>query len=337
MKSIKISDVAKAAGVSLATVSRVISNRGGVRPETREQVMRIIKELDYQPNALARQMRTQKTKTVIVIVPNIANSLFHSVIHGIESEAEQSGYQVLIADMHDQSSVEMYYMNAIRQRQVDGIISMSANMTQKLIQEVSSEYPIVMAIQSFQSDTIPSVAIDNFTAAKAITTHLIRMGHHKIAHITSVRPLSLYQDRLNGYTAALEEHGIPVNPLLIRYGNPTFQGGYEQMQNLLSSKDEITALFAAGDTMAIGAMKALKQAGIKVPQMCAVTGFDDIELASFWDPPLTTIRQPAFQIGQNAFRKLLALMGRETVINLRDILSYELVIRESCGYFGMDI
>ena len=333
MNSVKISDVAKAAGVSLATVSRVISNRGSVRPETREHVMQVIKALNYQPNALARQMRTQKTKTVIVIVPNIANSLFHPVILGIESEAEQNGYQVLIADMHDQPSVEMHYMNAIQQRQVDGIISMSANMTQKLIQEVSSEYPIVMAIQSFQSDTIPSVSIDNFTAAKAITTHLIRMGHQKIAHITSARPLSLYQERLEGYTAALKEHNIPVDPLLIRYGEPTLQGGYEQMQALLSTQEEIAAVFAAGDTMAIGAMKALKQAGIQIPQSCAVAGFDDIELASFWDPPLTTIRQPAVQIGQCAFRKLLALMNRETVINLRDILPYELVIRESCGYF----
>ena len=198
MSTVKISDVAQAAGVSLATVSRVLSNRGSVKPATREHVLQVVKELNYQPNALARQLRTQKTRTVIVIVPNIANSLFHNIIFGIEQEAEANGYQVLIADMHNQPSIEMHYMNAIQQRQVDGIISMSANMTQKLLQEVSNEYPIVMAIQNFQSDTIPFVAIDNVAAARAAVTHLIRMGHRTIAHITSSRSLALYQERLDG-------------------------------------------------------------------------------------------------------------------------------------------
>lgn len=330
---VKINDVARAAGVSLATVSRVLSNQDSVKPETRQHVLQVIQELNYRPNALARQLRTQETKTVIVIVPNIENSLFHQVVFGIESEAESHGYQVLIADMHSQPSIEMHYFNAIQQRQIDGIISMSANMAQKLMQQVANEYPMVMAIQSFQNDCIPCVSIDNAAAARAMMTHLIRMGHRDIAHITSSASLTLYQERLNSYLAALKENDIPVDMELVRYGAPTIQGGFEQMEALLAKGRRITAVFAAGDTMAIGAMKALKKNGLCVPNDCAVVGFDDIELSAFWEPALTTIRQPKVQIGQVAFRKLLLLMKKEPLLNSHDILMHELVIRESCGYF----
>lgn len=333
MNAVKISDVAKAAGVSLATVSRVLSNKGSVKPSTKERVLQVIDELNYRPNALARQLRTQETKSVIVIVPNIANSLFHEVIFGIASEAETNGYQVLIADMHSQPSIEMHYLNAIQQRQVDGIISMSANMVQKLMQQIVGEYPMVMAIQSFEDDSIPCVSIDNVAATKAMMTHLIRMEHRNIAHMTSSLPLLPYQDRLNSYMDTLKEHGIPVDMELVSYGEPTIQGGYDQMEALLAKGKPITAVFSAGDTMAIGAIKALKKNGLRVPQDCAVVGFDDIELSSFWEPALTTIRQPKAQIGQCAFRKLLALMKKEPLLNTKDILQYELVIRESCGYY----
>ena len=333
LNSVTIKDVAKAAGVSLGTVSRVLRNERSVKPSTRERVLKVIEELNYHPNALARQLRTQETKTVVAIVPNIKNSLFHDVLFGIESEAEANGYQVLIADMHNQPTIEMHYFAAIRQRQIDGIISMSSNMAQKLIEEGACEYPMVMAIQSFENGNIPCVSIDNAAAAKAMMLHLIRMGYRKIAHITSSIPLLLYQDRLNSYINTLKEYNIPVDMDLVRFGPPSIQGGYEQMESLLATGKRIEAVFAAGDTMAIGAIKALKKNGLRVPEDCAVVGFDDIELSTFWDPPLTTIRQPKVQIGQCAFRKLLSLMKKEPILNMKDILPYELVIRGSCGYY----
>ncbi len=333
MHTITIRDVAKTAGVSMGTVSRVLSNQGPVKQATRERVLRVIEELDYRPNALARQLRTNETKTVVAIVPDVQNSLFHEVIFGIASEAEANGYQVLIADINSQPSIEEHYFNAIQQRQIDGIISMSANMVQKLMQRIAGEYPLVMAVQSFANGSIPCVSIDNAAAARAMMTHLIRMGHRNIAHITSSRPILVYQDRLNSYISALEEYGIPLDTEIVRYGEPSIQGGFEQMESLLAKKKKFTAVFAAGDTMAIGAIKALKKQGLRVPLDCAVVGFDDIELSAFWDPSLTTIRQPKVQIGQCAFRKLFALMKKEPILNTRDILQYELVIRESCGYY----
>lgn len=333
MNAPTIKDVANAAGVSVATISRVLSNPDVVKPATKEHVLQIIKEMNYQPNVLARQLRTQTTKAVIVIVPNIENSFFHGILSGIGSEAERHGYQMLIADLKSQPSLENYYIEAIKQRQVDGIISLSANMTQKLETMITEKYPLVMVVQCVPNYAIPSVAIDNMAASKALMTHLIRLGHRNIAHLT-VSPMQIpYQDRLKSYISVLEEHNIPVDNELISYGEPSIKGGYDQMWTLLSKQKNITAVFAAGDTMAIGAMKALKDQGLRVPEDCAVVGFDDIDLSAVWEPALTTIRQPKETMGKTAFQKLLALMQNEPVAVSQEFLPYELVIRESCGYF----
>lgn len=333
MSVTRINDVAKAAGVSTATVSRVLSNPDLVKSTTRKHVLQIIKELNYQPNVLARQLRTQATKTVIVIVPNIENSFLRGIISGIGSEAEQTGYQMLIADLHSQPSLEAYYFEAIQQRQIDGIISLSANITKKLISQLAEKYPLVMAAQCVTGSAIPSVSIDNSAASKAIMQHLIRLGHRQIAHITATPTQLPYKDRLDSYLSVLEEYHIPVDEDLISYGEPTIEGGYIQTRVLLANQKNFTALFAAGDTMAIGAIKALNEYGRRVPEDCAVVGFDDIDLSGFWKPALTTIRQPKEQIGRVAFQKLLALMQNEPIINNQEVLPYELVIRESCGYF----
>ena len=333
MNTPTIKDVAAAAGVSVATISRVLSKPDGVKPETREHVLRVIKEMHYQPNSLARQLRTQTTKAVIVTVPVIDNSFFQGIISGIGTEATRYGYQMLIADLNSQPSLENYYFEAIRQRQVDGIISLSANMTQKLEALITEKYPLVMAAQYVAKHTIPSVSIDNVAATKAIMTHLIRLGHQKIAHIT-VSPVQIpYSDRLNTYIDVLNEHNIPVDEELICYGAPTIQGGYDQMLTLLARGKTFTAVFAAGDIMALGAMKALKDKRIRIPEDCAVVGFDDIDFSAFCEPALTTIRQPRKMIGKLAFQKLLSLMKNESVAGGQEILPYELVIRESCGYF----
>ena len=332
MSTVKISDVAKAANVSSATVSRVLSNSDTVRPATREHVLAVMKKLNYQPNALAQQLRTQATKTAIVIVPDIRNLLFHEVINGIEAEAASSGYQVLLADMHGQPSVESYYVSAVQRRQVDGIISMSANMTQKLLSQIAGEYPIVMALQGFDSPSIPFVSIDNAAAARTMTAHLVKLGHRKIAHISGSAPLP-YQERLNSYRAVLEENGIPFSEALVGRGEASIRGGYTQMKAMLERGEDFTAFFAAGDTMAIGAIQALQEAGRRVPQDCAVAGFDDIELSSVLSPKLTTIRQPTFQIGQQSFKMLLSLMKKEPVPSTHVVLPHELVIRDSCGYW----
>lgn len=328
-----IKDVAKAAGVSTATVSKVLSNRNWGKPETRQKVQAAIEQLQYKPNALARQLRTQQTKTIIVIIPNLDNYLYHDIIYGIETEAQKESYQVLIADMKNQPSIEQYYLNAIQQHEVDGVISLSATIVQRLLKQIADKYPVVLALQRVSDPDIPTVSIDNINAAEAITRHLIRIGHRKIAHITGNPELSVYKERMEGFLSALRKSGIEPDPGLICSGEAGMSGGYEQMDLLLSSGKECTAVVAAGDTMAIGAIHALRKRGLRVPQDCAVVGFDDIEVSSYFEPALTTIRQPRIQIGQAAFRKLLAQIKNEPVPNIREVLPYELIIRESCGYF----
>lgn len=328
---VTVKDVAKAAGVSIATVSRVVRDEANVKKDTKDLVLKVIKELNYQPNALARQMRQQSTKTVIVIVPDIGNSFFHEILFGIQDTATKYGYQILIANMNNQPDVETYYFNALLQKQVDGVISLSANIAKSLMDKVANAYPIVVACQYLDNSDMPNVTIDNIGAAKKIVEYLIEQGHTHIAHLTSHPTALLYRDRFNGYISALAEHGLPIDLELVCYDEPSIEGGYRQMNNLMELGKPISAVFAAGDTMAIGALKALKNAGLKVPEDFSVVGFDDIEFSSIFEPALTTIRQPKFLMGQTAFDKLYKIMNGEHPDSLKDILDYELVIRESSG------
>ena len=327
-----ISDIAKAAGVSVATVSRVLSKPDVVKPATRQRVMEVVDKMGYQPNALAQQLRMQATRNILVIIPSMENYMSHKVILGIEQAADANGYHTLIVDMHNLDSIGEYYLNAIKQRQVDGIISLSTSMAENLARQQASSSPIVIAVHDPADSEIPCVTIDHAAAARAAMTHLVRLGHKRIAHITSSQKITPYLRRIDSYREVLLENQLPFAPELIRYGESSLQSGYEMTESLLASGNRFTAIFAAGDTMALGAIKALKNHGIRVPQDCAVVGFDDIELAAFWDPALTTIRIPKELLGQRAFAKLLTLMKGEPVATEKEVLPYELVIRESCGY-----
>ncbi len=326
-----IKDVAKYAGLSPATVSRVIRNQSNVTDKTRNLVINAIRDLNFQPNALARQLRQQETKTVIVIVPDIGNSFFRDIIKGIEKIAYQNNYQVFLADMQNNPEIEAYYFNALLQKQADGVISLSASVAQRLMEQVASQYPVVIVCQYMENSDLPNVTIDNVSASKRIMEHLINMGHTRIAHLTAFPNILLYRDRLTGYYQALAEHGIQIDTELVRYGNSSFQSGYDQMMELLELKKPVTAVFAAGDILAVGAMKALKASGKRIPEDCAVVGFDDIDLSSIYDPTLTTIRQPKREMGEIAMSMLLELINGNKPTPNQHVLDYELVVRESCG------
>lgn len=328
-----IKEVATAAGVSPSTVSRILANDTWGKEETRKRVLDAIKELQYNPNALARQFRTQETKTIIVIIPDLSNTIFHEITLGIEAEADAHNYKVLIVDTKRQLSLESYYLNAIQQHEYDGVISMDANIPRKLLEQFAAKYPLVVALMNIPGSQIPTVRIDNIAATAAAMKHLIRLGHKSIAHITSSSDLFAYKERLDTYREELIKNNLSVNPQLIKAGEATISGGFEMANQLIASGEKFTAIFAAGDTMAMGAISALRQKGIRVPEDVAVVGFDDLEVSSYYNPPLTTIRQPKYKIGQYAFSKLLSIMKEEKVTEPVDILPYELVIRESCGHY----
>ena len=326
-----IKDVARHAGVSIATVSRVIRNQNVVTEKTQKKVLHSIRMLDFQPNILARQLRTQETGTIIVIVPDIGNSFFYEILRGIQDVANTHGFQVFIADMQNNPDVETHYLHALLQKQADGVISLSANVAQSLIERVASDFPLVIACQYMADSELPNVTIDNVSASKKIVEHLIGLGHRRIAHLSCEPNILLYRDRQNGYYQALAENGISIDLKLVQYGTSSLASGFEQMHNFLDLPTPPTAVFAAGDILAIGALKALKARGWRTPADCAVVGFDDIDLSALYDPALTTIRQPKRAMGELAMQMLLDIIQGVPLAKRQCILDYELVVRDSCG------
>lgn len=329
-----IHDVARESGVSISTVSRVIQGAANVLPETRERVENAIRELDYHPNRLAQQFRTQQTKNILVIVPSIGNTFYVEILSGIEQIAKRNGYTLLLVDSHSNGSTESRCYDMLVQKLVDGIITFSIGIQKEKLKQLAKQYPIVIACRYFADNTIPNVTIDNIKAIKDITSYMLNLGHKRICYLAGPADILLYQDRLNGYNEALLERGLPRERDLIFNCDPTIQGGYEIMSSLINnSRPNFSAIVSSGDAMAIGAIRALSDAGFKVPRDVAVAGFDDIELSSLFSPTLTTVRQPKYQIGVRAMEKLLDLISGKELLSWRDILSYELVIRESSGGF----
>nr|WP_232854527.1 LacI family DNA-binding transcriptional regulator [Geobacillus stearothermophilus] len=329
MASIK--DVAKRANVSTATVSRVLRNTGNVTEETRQRVLEAIEALNYQPNVLGRYLRRMETETVLVVVPDITNPFFSKVLRGIEAVALKHGYQVLLGDTQNDARLEEQYLNVLPQRQVDGMIFLTARIRKELMEEMARQFPIVLACEYLEGTDIPTVSIDNISSARKATEHLIRLGHCRIAHLSGPMNIILSRDRLRGYQQALAQHELEADAALVQEGDFTYESGYNLTLKLLALEKPPTAIFAANDEMAIGAIKAVRHRGGRVPDDVAVVGFDDIQMASIFEPSLTTIAQPMFEIGQKAMELLLALIEGTSARRRQLVLPDRLVIRDSCG------
>jgi LacI family repressor for deo operon, udp, cdd, tsx, nupC, and nupG len=330
IKMVRIADVAKLANVSTATVSRVISNSGSVKSETTAKVLEAIEKLNYQPNLLARQLRRLETKTILVIVPDITNPFFSNVLRGIETVAIENGYQVILGDTDNHVDRESGYLNILRQKKADGTILLTARSDQHLLEEIASEYPVVLACEYFEGSKLPTVSIDNISSARKATEYLISLNHKRIAHISGPLEVVVGRDRLRGYHQAMIQHSLPVEPFLVQEGDFSYESGFNLMMKLLALKNPPTAVFAANDEMAIGAIKAIKSKGLKVPDDLSVIGFDDIKFASIFEPALTTIAQPTFEMGKKAIELLLKLINNGELEKDQYILEDKLVVRDSC-------
>ncbi|GAD14375.1 transcriptional regulator [Geobacillus kaustophilus GBlys] len=323
--------MAKRANVSTATVSRVLRNAGNVTEETRQRVLEAIEALNYQPNVLGRYLRRMETETVLVVVPDITNPFFSKVLRGIEAVALKHGYQVLLGDTQNDVRLEEQYLNLLPQRQVDGMIFLTARIRKELVEEMARQFPIVLACEYLEGADIPTVSIDNISSARKATEHLIRLGHCRIAHLSGPMNIILSRDRLRGYQQALAQHELEADAALVQEGDFTYESGYNLTLKLLALEKPPTAIFAANDEMAIGAIKAVRHRGGRVPDDVAVVGFDDIQMASIFEPSLTTIAQPMFEIGQKAMELLLALIEGTSARRRQLVLPDRLVIRDSCG------
>jgi LacI family repressor for deo operon, udp, cdd, tsx, nupC, and nupG len=324
-----IREVARLAGVSVATVSRALKSPERVLPETRERVQVAVEQAGYRPNLLAVQFRSRRTFNLVVLVPHIANSFFARVISGAQRAAHAAGYRVLLCDTLGCEATEREYADLVHAHQADGVLQLRAYDPFESITDTGHLPPMINACEVLESGRHPTVSLDNHRAAKALTEHLLALGHRRIGLINGPGDSPLTRDRRAGYEAALQEAGVAVDAALICPGDFSLKAGYDGALQLLDNADRPTALFCESDEMAIGALKRIKEMGLRVPEDVSLAGFDDIEPAAYCDPPLTTIAQPAESFGEQAVSMLIELIEKRPLAARHVTLPYQLTVRQS--------
>lgn len=334
---VSIKDIAKAAGVSHSTVSRSLSDSPLVKPETKVRIQRLAREMGYTPDDWARSLVMGHTRTVGVVVTTIADPFIAQVVQGIESTAYEHGYSVILASSNSDPSREIAAVEMLRSKRVDSVIVTSSRVG-ALYQEHLERIGVPVVLLNNHSEQsgryLFSVTVDNHHGGYIATQHLIELGHRRIAYITGPSNHSSNTGRLAGYHQALTEAGLEFDPALVVSGNGRVEGGEQAWQVLPPIPERLTAVFCYNDMTAIGLLRAARQHQIRVPQDLAVVGFDDIPFASLVHPPLTTIAQPQFEMGQQAMQMALDLMQRQTLADgqASDIsIKGQLIVRESSG------
>jgi LacI family transcriptional regulator len=328
-----IRDVARGAGVSVATVSRVLNGSGPVREETRRRVVSVAKRLRYTPNGAARSLSTRKTMVVGVLLPNLFGEFFSEVIRGIDQTAREGGYHVLVSGAHAGRSEVEGALRAMLGR-VDGLIVMPTELNaSSLSHTLPEDLPLVLL--NCRTDDLPfdSLTIDNYTGAYAVTRHLVAGGHCRVALIKGGEANHDARERVRGYRQALRDGGVEWLPELEVEGDFTEVSGHRAMVSLLRLSPRPTAVFASNDSMAIGALGALREHGVAVPAEMAVAGFDDLLIARYLDPPLTTVRVLMSRLGARAAEMLLEAIASDGARErVQEVLATEMVVRASCGH-----
>ncbi|MEN6316353.1 MAG: LacI family DNA-binding transcriptional regulator [Clostridiaceae bacterium] len=324
-----IQDVAKAAGVSVATVSRVINKSSSVAQGTYEAVQDAIKRLDYRPNLLGRNLRRTESKLILALLPNIANPFYSRIVKGIEDVAQRNGYNVMLCNTDSDAVREHVYLELLKNRLADGVIFMAPEIGKKELTEISCNFPVVQCCEYREGAQVSHVSIDNHFAAGKVARHLISLGHKQIAMISCENSFVSTIRREEGFRSAIEEMGLELDGHFVVYGDYSFKSGYRMATNLLTLNERPTAIFAISDMMAIGALKAAREKGLRVPDDLAVVGFDNISFASMCNPMLTTISQPKYDLGCTAMELLLKKMRGELEEPVNITLENELIIRES--------
>jgi LacI family transcriptional regulator len=335
MSDLTLEDIAKKAGVSRSTVSRVVNDHPYVSPEVRKRVLDVIKNTGYHPNAAARTLASQRSWTIGLILPRTVSSFFSDpyfprLTQGIAQACNQYNYTLGLFLVVTKDDEEKIFPRVSRRGLLDGIIIQSGQIGDHLIDRlVNSSIPLVIAGRPFQSTDVSYIDVDNVNAAYNAVSHLIRQGRKHIATITGTSNSTVSIDRKEGYLRALIDRGINVDESLIVGGDFTEVSGYEGMQQILPARPD--AVFAASDTMAMGAIRAIREAGLKIPDDIALVGFDDLPLASQSDPSLTTVRQPIIQFGFQAVEILIDVIENGLKPARRIIMETDLIIRKSCG------
>jgi LacI family transcriptional regulator len=327
---VTMADVAREAGVSLMTVSRVINNKGDVSPTTRQHVLEVVEQLGYRPSGIARGLATHRTGTLGLVVIDVANPFFADVARGAEQQAYAEGYNVFLCNTDEDPLREVAVLQSLEEKRVDGVVLCSSRLDESELQAALAPHPAAVLVnRRLEGNGAGSVLIDDETGGWMATQHLLHAGHRAIGLLAGPPASHSGRERAKGYRAVLAAAGLSYNPAWTSHCSPVVQGGQETAGELLTTYPELTALFCYNDLVAVGALRASADLGRRVPDDLAIVGFDDISLAALVTPPLTTCRVPRHELGAQAMQLLLnqidgCLEGYEEVV-----LRPELVIRAS--------
>lgn len=328
---ITIVDVADEAGVSYATVSRVINNKDHVSPEKRERVLRAMAQLGYVANMQARSLAGGESRVVGLLVDYLSSSYMDEIIRGIDEALDAENYDLMLYTTHRRKTKESAYVTKLTRRLADGLLLiLPRNAAAYLDTLRQRQFPHVLVDYLSDKQNVPSVSTTNFRGAYDAMSFLLSLGHRRIGFITGTMEFGCARDRLDGYRAALKDHGIPVDPHLVCEGNFMQPQGYQNAQRLLSLPEPPTAIFSSNDMMAFGVMEAARERGLRLPEDLSIVGFDDIPQASYVHPALTTVRQPLEEMGRSAAHLLLKYIAHPNAEIERIELPTRLIIRESC-------
>jgi DNA-binding LacI/PurR family transcriptional regulator len=323
-------DVARLASVSIQTVSAVINGKTEITESTRQRVLQAVEQLHYRPYAVGRSLRTRETRTIAFIVSDIANPSIGLMASVAEDVAYRAGYNLALYSTRDDAEREARTLLTAVQRWHDGVLFLSVNDHMTSLRTLKQAgIPAVAIDRISEGYGGPSITLNNLQAGRLAAEHLVSLGHKQLAHIGGPVALRLARERLAGFREVLTQHGIPSEQIAVDVGNWTCESGYAAMQRLMARSPRPTALFAANDRMAIGAMQAAHQAGLHVPADLSVVGLDDIEVAAMHLPPLTTIRQPFARLITLGIELLLDLIAGRAAEHAEVILEPEFILRSS--------
>lgn len=326
-----IRDVAELAGVHPSTVSRVINDDSRISEKTKNKVLSIIKKLGYTPNAIARGLKTKRTYTLGMLIPDITNPFFAEIARGVEDAANANGFNIILCNTDDKLKKERIYLEILKGKRVDGLILGTAHIKDKSILELEKKkFPYILVSRNIEKLNKNCIIVDDVAGGIMVTEYLIKLGHRRIAHITGPLKTRSALNRLKGYKLTLKKYEIEYRDELVGEGDFRIKGGYQVMKRFLKLAEPPTAIFAANDLLALGAMQAVQKKKYHIPEDFCIIGFDDIRLASFVYPPLTTIRQPMLEMGALAVKMLLKIIEEGEFNQRKIVLKPKLIIRESC-------
>ena len=328
---VTIKDVAREAGVSVATVSRVWNEAAFVSAETRQRVAAVATRLGYSPHGAARSLITRTTHALGVLLPDLYGEFFSEIIRGIDHTAQAAGYHILVSSSHESKDEIDAALRSMRGR-VDGMIIMSPDLeARRTLHALQGSFPVVLLNGGAETKAFDTITIENHEGAREMVRHLVARGHTRIAMIGGPERNYDAAERLRGYYTALTESGIEHEASLVVPGDFSELSGHSAVSQLLELEPRPTAIFAANDSMAIGALSALREKGLCVPDDMAVAGFDDIPLARYMNPPLSTVHVDISQLGERAAALLLTSLRKDNGPHQQLQLPTTLVIRASCG------